>query len=174
MGRRGNGWVTAPGLDGVEGRTHVARTVRMISLRRLLSKLTVLALSASAAAAGATPDAPDARRGLSCDDCDDDAPIDREHVDPHDAAVVLGRSLAKALSELPELDAIHLSTTWALSQDPVRRAGLAHALEWEFRLMPDRLILEHLSKDEDPMIRAACARAAWIRGIGPQAPDERA
>jgi hypothetical protein len=147
--------------------------MRMISLRRLLSKLTVLALSASAAAAGATPDAPDvrsrdARRCDDCDDLDDDAPIDREQVDEHDAALVLGRSLAKALSEMRELDAIQLSTTWALSQDPMRRAGLAHALEWPFRLMPDRVILEHLSQDPDPAIREACHRAAWIRGIGPE------
>lgn len=144
--------------------------MRMISLRRLLSKLTVLALSASAATAGASPDTPNARvrgRECRCDDndadLDDDAPIDREQIDEHDAAVVLGRTLAKTLSELPELDAIQLATTWALSQDPMRRAGLAHALEWPFRLMPDGAILEHLSQDEAPEIRAACARAAWVR-----------
>jgi len=143
--------------------------MRMISLRRLLSKLTVLALAASPAAAATTPDVP-------CTDCqtaddgdldlDEDIPIDREHIDPADAAFVLGRGLAKALSEMRELDAVQLSSTWALSKDPMRRAAIAHALEWPFRLMPDRLILEHLAQDPDPLIQSACARAAWIRGIG--------
>jgi hypothetical protein len=142
----------------------------MVSLRRLLSKLTVLALSASPAVAAARTD------DVPCTDCqttddvdidlDEDVPIDREHIDPADAAFVLGRGLAKALSEMRELEAIQLSTTWALSSDPMRRAGIAHALEWPFRLMPDRLILEHLSQDPDPLIQSACQRAAWIRGIG--------
>jgi hypothetical protein len=141
--------------------------MRMISLRRLLSKLTVLALSASPAAA-ATVESSD--ETLPCADCDivldDDVPIDREHIDPDDAARVLGRSLAQALTEMREIEAVQLATTWALSTDPTRRAGIAHALEWPFRLMADRLILEHLSQDPEPLIQEACARAAWIRGIG--------
>ncbi|HUS29900.1 MAG TPA: hypothetical protein VMZ53_15450 [Kofleriaceae bacterium] len=143
--------------------------MRMISLRRLLSKLTVLALSASPAAAAAGDAAPSAP---SVDDIDldvaldEDIPIDREHIDPQDAATVLGRSLAKALSEMREIEAVHLSTAWALSADPTRRAGIAHALEWPFRLMADRLIIDHLSQDPDPLVRSACARASWIRGIG--------
>ena len=144
--------------------------MRMISLRRLLSKLTVLALSASPAAAATTPDVATCTDCQTADDADldldEDIPIDREHIDPADAAFVLGRGLAKALSEMRELDAVQLSSTWALSNDPMRRAAIAHALEWPFRLMPDRLILEHLSRDPDPLIQSACTRAAWIRGIG--------
>jgi hypothetical protein len=142
--------------------------MRMISLRRLLSKLTVLALSASPATAAAV----EAEEKETCAECarefglDDDIPIDREQIDADDAALVLGRSLAKALSEMREIDAVHLATTWALSKDATRRAGIAHALEWPFRLVPDSLIIEHLSRDEDPLIRGACARAAWTRRTG--------
>ena len=144
--------------------------MRMVSLRRLLSKLTVLALSASPAAAAAAVEVDETReRCADCErefDLDDDVPIDREHIDPDDAALVLGRSLAKALSEMREIEAVQLATTWALSTDVTRRAGIAHALEWPFRLVPDGLIIEHLSRDEDPLIRAACARAAWSRRTG--------
>jgi hypothetical protein len=52
-------------------------------------------------------------------------PIDRERLDLRDAALMLGRSLAQALAELPKLEATHLATTWALSEDPLRRAAVA-------------------------------------------------
>jgi len=140
--------------------------MRKISLRRLLAKLTVVALSTSTAAAAApTPGTSPSSQAIDDldPDLEDDLPIDREHIDAEDAAIALGRTLAQALSEMRPLDAIHLATTWALSQDPVRRAALARALEWTFPLLPDALILEHLSQDADPMIRAAVARAAWVR-----------
>jgi hypothetical protein len=96
-------------------------------------------------------------------DLDDDVVIDHSHIDAEDAATVVGRELARALSEMRQIEAVHLSTTWALSSDPVRRAAIAKALEWSFTLVPDALILDHLSHDPDPMIRAACARSAWAR-----------
>jgi hypothetical protein len=139
--------------------------MRRISLRRLLSKLTVLALSASPLASAATVSKGNAPRIRIEDDIDldDDSPIDREHVGEHDAAIMLGRGLATALSELPALDAIHLATTWALSEDQVRRTAVARSLEWMFPLVGDSIIIDHLSRDADPEIRAATARAAWIR-----------
>ena len=80
--------------------------MRAISLRRLLSKLTVIALSASSAAAGATP-SPISEVAADFDrDLDEDLPIDREHIDADDAALVLARGLAQALSEMRQLDAI--------------------------------------------------------------------
>ncbi len=130
-----------------------------VSLRRLLSKLTVLALST--AAPSAVLAGTDRARIES--ELDDDSPIDREHVDPRDAAAMLGRSLATALSELPALDAIHLASTWALSEDALRRNAVARSLEWTFPLHCDALIIDHLSRDADPAIRAAVARAAWVR-----------
>jgi hypothetical protein len=142
--------------------------MRKVSLRRLLSKLTVLALASSPAAATAGP-APSEQRAAADADADADAdldaelPIDREHLDPRDAAMLLGRTLAQALAEMRPISATHLATTWALSNHPLRRAGIAHALEWAFPVFGDDVILDHLSRDPDPMIRCAVARAAWVR-----------
>jgi hypothetical protein len=99
------------------------------------------------------------------DDCDldGDATIDRGQVDPHDAVGMLGRSLAHALGELSPIAATHLATTWALSDDPLRRAAVASALEWTFPLFGDAVVIQHLAGDPDPAIRTACARAAWVR-----------
>jgi hypothetical protein len=145
-----------------------------ISLRRLLSKLTALALSASAmgpaAAAEALRDppglgAPGAGDADEAEDAELDAsvPIDREHLDAQDAAAALGRSLALALCEMRPLSATHLIATWSLSEDALRRLAVAHALEWSFPLVGHALAIDHLSRDADPVIRAAAARAAWIR-----------
>jgi hypothetical protein len=151
------------------------------SLRRLLSKLTALALSTSAVGPAAAEvvrdpaglDAPcsrDAEDGAdTCDadvDFDASVPIDREHLDAHDAAAALGRSLAMALDPIGgmrRLSATHLAATWSLSDDPLRRLAIAHALEWSFPLVGDALVIDHLSRDRDPAIRAAAARAAWVR-----------
>ncbi|HET9624123.1 MAG TPA: hypothetical protein VFP84_22275 [Kofleriaceae bacterium] len=108
--------------------------------------------------------------GDSCDDDDIDfdasVPIDREHLDARDAAATLGRTLALALdpiSGMRRLSATHLAATWSLSDDPLRRLAVAHALEWSFPLVGDALVIDHLSRDREPGIRAAAARAAWAR-----------
>ncbi|HEY0193170.1 MAG TPA: hypothetical protein VGC42_18765 [Kofleriaceae bacterium] len=143
------------------------------SLRRLLSKLTALALSTSAAgpaAAAQAREAPVAELAcdaVSCDlDFDASVPIDREHLDPQDAAIALGRSLALAMGPrggMRRLSATHLAATWALSDDPLRKLAVGHALEWAFPLVGDDLVIDHLSHDGDPAIRATAARAAWTR-----------
>jgi hypothetical protein len=141
--------------------------VSHVSLRRLLSKLTAIALSTSAIGpADAEPVREPPR--LDADDTDFDAglTIDREHLDAHDAASALGRSLALALGEMRPLSATHLAATWTLSGDPLRRLAVAHALEWSFPLVGDALVIDHLSYDGDPAIRAAVARAAWARRHG--------
>jgi len=147
--------------------TFGSTSMSKVSLRRLLSKLTVLALSTGAAApalaAEVPPPAP-AREAI-----DDDAdlattlPIDREHLDARDAACALGRGLALALAGMRPLSATHLAATWALADDGTRRLALAHALEWTFPLVGDGVILDHLSRDPEPPVRAAVARAAWVR-----------
>jgi hypothetical protein len=140
-----------------------------VSLRRLLSKLTVVALSAATPAiASALPDAPRAATSgdVSVDeDADLDAtlPIDRECLDARDAATTLGRKLALALANMRPLSATHLASTWALSDDTTRRLALAHSLEWAFPLVGDAVVLDHLSHDPEVEIRAAVARAAWVR-----------
>ena len=139
--------------------------MQRISLRRLLSKLTILALQASPAVATAATSP--ISQAADCDDDDDldsDATIDREHLDPDVAVYVLARNLALALPTMKPLDATHLATTWALSSDPLRRAAIAKSLEYPFPLLGGPSLIDHLSRDAEPMIRAACARAARARG----------
>jgi hypothetical protein len=147
-------------------------TMSKVSLRRLLSKLTALALSTSAVGPAAAEPARDAvapvERDVEDGDADLDAnlPIDREQLDARAAAAALGRSLALALGELRPLTATHLAATWSLSSDPLRRLAVAHALEWTLPLVGDALVIDHLSRDADPQVRAASARAAWARRPG--------
>lgn len=128
-----------------------------VSIRRLLTRLAALALTTSVAMPAAAA-APPIDAELTTD-----APIDREHVDELDAAAALGRGLALALAEMRPLDATQLASTWALSEHQVRRLAVAHALEWTFKLVGDDLIIDHLSRDADPVVRKEIARAAWVR-----------
>ena len=131
--------------------------VSKVSFRRLLSRLTALALTTAAPiTTGATPIA-DLSTTL------EDLEIDREQLDLHVAAAALGRGLALALSNLRPLEATQLAATWSLSSDPMRRLSLGLALGWTFRLVGDAVIIDHLSRDPDPEIRAAAAHAAWLR-----------
>jgi hypothetical protein len=136
-----------------------------VPLRRLLSKLTAIALSTSAVgpAAAAEPSVENIGRDIDDGELDADVTIDRDPRDPRDAAAALGRSLALALGELRPLSATHLVATWSLSDDPLRRLAVAHALAWTFPLVGDALVIDHLSRDGEPAIRAASARAAWAR-----------
>ena len=132
--------------------------MRKIPLRRLLSKLAVIALATSSPALASptdrvTPDPELVAEGF----------IDPGNVDARDAAALLGRGLATALDGMKPLDATHVASSWATSPDPMRRLGIARALEWSFPLVGDGLVIEHLSRDPDPQVRAACARAAYIR-----------
>jgi len=136
--------------------------VSKVSLRRVLSKLTVLALVTAPAAVAAQ--APPSGEVVPCDpELTADIPIDVGTLDRRDAGAILSRTLAHALSEARPLVATHIASTWALSDEPVRRSAVAQALEWTFPLVGDGLVIDHLSRDPDPEIRAACAYAAWIR-----------
>lgn len=129
-----------------------------ISLRHLVAKLTVLALATGAATTAHASITVDATPEL-----DASLTLDRGHLDADDAAATLGRSLALALVGMRPLSATHLVATWALSDEPVRRHAVACALEWTFPLVGDVEAIEHLARDPDPTIRAAVARAAWMR-----------
>jgi hypothetical protein len=126
-----------------------------VPLRGLLARLTTIALTTGAlGTASAAP----------CDlDELTDPEIDRECVETEDAALALGRGLALALGEMRPLAATQLAATWSTSPDDLRRLALANALEWRFKLVGDALVIDQLSRDADPAIRAAAARAAWIR-----------
>lgn len=131
--------------------------MRTVSLRSLVSKVTALAISATAIGVANAEPRLDAELTA-------DAPIERDLVsDEREAAFVLSRGLAVAFTELRPLTATHLAASWALSEDPLRRRAVAHALEWMYPLVGDALVIDHLSRDDDPTIRAAAARAAWIR-----------
>jgi hypothetical protein len=136
-----------------------------VSLRRLLSRLTALALSTAPAAAGAEPtntaEPIVEELALAVDE------IDRELIDDEDAAAALGRGLALALTELRPLAGTHLAASWATSPESLRRLAIGNALEWTFPLVGDALVIDHLSRDSDPAVRRAAARAAWIRGCEP-------
>lgn len=126
-----------------------------VSLRRLLARLTAIALSTTAVGTATADDSP---LELSAD-----IPIDRDVVDPPDAAAALGRSLALAVAKMRPLEATHLVTTWAMSGDPMRRLAVAHSLEWQFKLIGDGIVIDHLAQDPDPLVRIEIARAAWVR-----------
>jgi hypothetical protein len=138
-----------------------------VSLRRLLTRLTALALSTSAVgAAAAEPPRGEPRLDVDVDNAlDASVLIDRGSLEPREAGAALGRKLAMALGQLRPLSATHLATTWSLSEEPLRRLAVAHALEWPFALVGDALVIDHLSRDADPVIRAASARAAWARRL---------
>jgi len=129
-----------------------------ISLQRLLSKLAIIAATASPALAANPPDLSGPDPQLICD-----GTIDADNVDRRDAAALLGRNLAIALERMRPIEATYVATSWAISTDPLRKLGVARALEWAFPLVGDAVVIDHLSKDADPSIRSACARAAWIR-----------
>lgn len=136
-----------------------------VSLRRLLARLAAIALSTTAVTAASADDglpvtglAPDADVELTAD-----VPIDPDHIDRPDAAAALGRSLALAVERMRPIEATHLVTTWAMSEDPMRRLAVAHSLEWQFKLVGDSVVIDHLARDPDPAIRLEIARAAWAR-----------
>ena len=51
----------------------------------------------------------------------------------------------------------------ALSPDLHERQQLAQALAWSFPLPGEQAVIEHLASDPSPDVRAAAARAAWVR-----------
>jgi len=134
-----------------------------------LSKLAAIAAlstpAAGASAAAGAPIEPAREPALDAEDADLDPAlqIDREQLDGPAAAAALGRSLALVLAEVRPLSATYLAASWSLSGDSLRRQAVAHALEWAFPLVGDALVIDHLSHDADPAIRAAVARAAWAR-----------
>ncbi|MBX3159866.1 MAG: hypothetical protein KF773_28100 [Deltaproteobacteria bacterium] len=134
-----------------------------VTLRGLLAKLTALALAtagAPALAAAARPVDPDLDTDSDLHPC---TRIDAGTVPQGEAVEKLGRALAGTLTGLRPLQATQLVASWAVSPDPLRRHAVATALEWTFPLVGDELALDHLSRDTDPSIRAATARAAWAR-----------
>ena len=137
-----------------------------VSLRRLLSRLAAIALSTSAVGATRADAAlVQSERGETDAEVEltADVPIDPDFIDPPDAAAALGRSLALAIGRMRPIEATQLVATWAMSEDPMRRLAVAHSLEWQFKLVGDGMVIDHLARDPDPAVRLEIARAAWVR-----------
>ena len=141
------------------------------SSRRLLSKLGFATVSATAVVAPVNP-MTGTRAAIVADDTDVDSDDDTNlpptgqpaaQVDPRYDIGSPGRGLAFTLSRAPALVATELAARWAVSSDPARRLAIADALGWGFRLVGDDVMIDHLSRDPDPVIRRAAARAAWTR-----------
>lgn len=73
------------------------------------------------------------------------------------------RTLALRLAELPSIESMGIAAELALSPDLHERRGLADALAWAFPLPGEQAVIEHLASDPTPEVRAAAARAAWVR-----------
>ena len=108
-------------------------------LRALVSNLTIagLATAAPATALAATEPAP--------------------ATDPE------ARGLAQRLAHLPSIESMGAAAELALSPDLHERQALAQALAWSFPLPGEQAVIEHLAADPSPDVRAAAARAAWVR-----------
>ena len=110
--------------------------MRKLPLRRLLSKLAVIALATSSAQASPIEQAvPDPELVT-------EAFIDPGNVDTREAAALLGRGLAIALEHFEPIEATNVATRWALSPDPMRRVGVARAL--------DKMVRDILTELADP------------------------
>lgn len=78
-------------------------------------------------------------------------------------SLTAGRALAVELSTLPAIESMGVAADLAMSSAPGDRLALAEALGWSFPLAGEELVIEHLATDRDPSVRAAAARAAWVR-----------
>jgi len=129
-------------------------------LRALLGRLTMAAVGVSTTAAvpGDLPSI--SRRGddvASADDADDATDTDVAN------RAARAHNLAVALAHLAPIEATRTACEWALAPQMERRLAVAAALEWAFPLVGDDLLIDHLARDDEAVIRAAAARAAWAR-----------
>ncbi len=133
----------------------------MTSLNRLLARF--LFAGAVAASADATA-MPREDAALVDEELDDDAVARAIEAmaagtDPAVAACQLGALLENA----SPFDATRTAAIAAVSRSVTVRRALAEALISRFPLVGDGLVLDELSSDADPRVRAAAVRAATLR-----------
>lgn len=134
-------------------------------IRRWFTRLTAAALGAAAApTADAAVGADLMTRGPAAADVAPDEDPPGYVLDEGDPRLsTAAQWLAVSLERMEPLPATYTACTWALSPDPAQRATIAASLEWTFSLAGDDVIVDHLSRDPEPRVRAAIARAAWTR-----------
>jgi hypothetical protein len=124
---------------------------------QLLSRLGFITVTAGATVAVPITTASAATRDERPSDADDADGADDDGMPAGSTA------LAVALHHLPPFEATELAAAWASSPQRARRLAIADALALEFALIGHDVMIDHLSRDRDPVIRFAAARAAWSR-----------
>jgi CheY-like chemotaxis protein len=125
--------------------------------RRRLHRLVANSLIAGAGIMAMPPDA-----DAATDDLDPPDLLLDDEPGVGDQAPV---SLASELQRLDPFDATELAATAALDPEVRIRQLLAEALITPFALVGDDVVLDHLSVDPDPGVRATAHRAAITRGL---------
>jgi CheY-like chemotaxis protein len=125
--------------------------------RRRFRRLLANSLIAGAGIMAIPPDA-----DANTDDLDaTDSLLDDEPGISDDAPV----DLAVELERMDPFDATAFAATAALAPEVRVRHLLAEALASPFRLVGDDVVLDHLSVDPDPDVRATAHQAAIVRGL---------
>jgi hypothetical protein len=114
----------------------------------LLASFLLLGVMAAPASAAADEEVVDGAIELIADGRDLDADGDR---------------VAGLLRDMGPFDAVRTAATTALSSNVHVRRALARALVTPFQLVGDDFLLDHLSRDDDPLVRETAARAARVR-----------
>lgn len=123
-------------------------------LRAILSRVTVATIATTSTAAAAAEPAADVASAPAGEHDRATSPAMQE---------VIARELAARLAHLPPLRAMGAAADLALSPEAPERLAIAGALAWKFPLVGDQTMIEHLSRDPAANVRAAAARAAWLR-----------
>jgi len=77
--------------------------------------------------------------------------------------VAAAHLLSILLDQMRPFDATRTAALAALSTDGRVRHAVAEALSWDFALVGDDVVLDHLAGDEAAEVRFAVARAAHVR-----------
>ncbi|MCA9678448.1 MAG: hypothetical protein KC464_25705, partial [Myxococcales bacterium] len=88
-----------------------------------------------------------------------------------DDGAASAHAFAILLDHMQPIDATRAVTLAALSPDVGVRAAVGEALTWCFPLLGARSVIDHLSRDPEPRVRLAAARAAHARRIAHDAPE---
>ncbi len=78
--------------------------------------------------------------------------------------LAVARWLADALRHVHPLDATQVACAFALSRSPCHRLAIGAALALDLELLGDDVVLDHLIRDPEPVVREIARGAQRIRG----------